>query len=100
VRLSWRVLSGRVREAVERVLPEAVEVGPQGRDSVRVEAVDVARALPLVGDEAGAPQDGEVLRDRGTAHRELGRELADTPRPLPQPLHDRPARRVAEGVEC
>ena len=55
---------------------------------MRIDEVDAARAFGAVGNQARLLQYLEVLRDRGPAHRQRARELADRRRPRLQPLED------------
>ena len=63
---------------------------------MRVDVVDAARAFGAVGDQARFLQYLEVLRDRGSAHRERVRELTDGGGPRLEPLEDLAAGGVRE----
>ena len=57
------------------------------------------RPLAPVSDEAGVPQDAQVLRDGRSAHGKLGCELTHRPGAAAKELEDLPPRRIAERVE-
>src|SRR3954454_15450144 len=75
--IAFLLLLGCIAKRRERLVPEGVEVGPQVGQGLRVHLVEAARADLAVDHEPGVLQDLEVLRDRGTADRELAGELAD-----------------------
>jgi hypothetical protein len=52
-----------------------------------------------VRDETDRLQNAQMLRDRRSAHRELGCKVADRSRPRAEELEDLPSRRIAERVE-
>src|SRR4029078_13074434 len=55
---------GGFLEGRERVLPEALEVLAQLGERVSVDAVEVARPLATLADEAGVPEDAGALGAR------------------------------------
>ena len=97
-RVRARVL-GREAEAARRVAPDLLEVGAHGRDALVVQPVEPPRALRAVGDEAGVLEQAQVPRHGGAADRQRVRELLDGAVAAREQLDDRPAVRVAEGVE-
>jgi hypothetical protein len=76
--------------------PELVEVGAQLGDPVRIELVDAARAQRAIDHQPGGLEHLEVLRDGGSADRQLAGELADRARAVGEALEDRAPRRIAE----
>ena len=85
-------------EVAERLIPEAVEVAPDGRDAVQVDAVDAPRSFRPLADEACVLQHAQVLGDGRSADGELTSQFSDGHRPPGEPLEDRSPSRVAEGV--
>jgi len=64
-----------------------------------VEPVQAAGALRPIGHETRLLQQAQVARHRGTADRELVGQLTHRPIARAEQLDDRPAVRVAEGIE-
>src|SRR3954447_15127194 len=95
--IAFLLLLGCIAKRRERLVPEGVEVGAQVGQCLRVRLVEAARADLAVDDEPGVLQDLEVLRDRGTADRELAGELADRAGPRDKALEDRLSRGIAKG---
>jgi len=81
------------------MIPESIEVVTESIDARGVQFVQPPVPGWAIDDEAGVFQDAQVLRDRRTAHGEAARELADRLRSIQQTFEDRPAGRIAEGVE-
>ena len=78
-----------------------IVLGPLG-DLLERRRLEPARAplrLAASGDQAGALEHPEVLRDGRAAHRERRRKLLDRGRALGEAGEDRPARGVGEGRE-
>src|SRR6266436_5206930 len=84
----------------ERVVPELIEPGPQGREPLRVDGVDAARAFRLVGDETGFLQHLEMLGYGRAADRHVLRKGSDRQRSGPEPLEHAAARRISQCDEC
>src|SRR3954464_10092631 len=78
------LLADRLLESRERALPHLVEVAAQDRQPGRIDLVQAACARLAVDHQADVLEHLQVLGDRGPAHRELGRELADRPRAVGQ----------------
>ena len=93
-----RLLHG-LRERGQGVIPELVEVAAYDGQTLRVERVDAAGAHSGGRDESGFLEDLEVLRDRGTADRHLGRDLGDGTGAGGEQFEDGPPGRVAQGVQ-
>ena len=70
-----------------------------GGEARRFDAAGAHAADLLRCDEAAFFEDMQVLNDRGQGDVERLGQLRDRDRPVTEPLHDRPARGVAEGVE-
>ena len=83
-------------ERGERLCPRLVQPLAERAKAVRVDVVDAARAFGAVGDQARFLQYLEVLRDRGSAHRERVRELTYGGGPRLEPLEDLAAGGVRE----
>jgi len=84
--------------AVERALPERVQLIAQGGDAGGVEPVDPAGPRGAVGDQAGVLEHLQVLRYRRPADRQLLGELADGSRSLCQARDDGAPGGVTQGV--
>src|SRR5262245_10050368 len=84
----------------ERVIPELIEPGPQGREPLRVDGVDAARAFRVIGDETGVLQHFEMLRHGRTADRHVLRKGSDGQRSGPEPLEHAAARWISQCGEC
>jgi len=86
-------------ECGERVGPELVEELAQCLQAVRLDGIDAPRAVHAIGDEAGVLENPQMLRNcRPADGKRLG-QFADRKRTLAQLDQDRPAGRVAQGVE-
>lgn len=86
-------------EGLENVPPEAVQVGAQGNEPARRDAIEVAGAGALLLDEARNPEDLQVLGHGRPAHAEALRDASDGQGAGTEPLHHRPAGGVGEGLE-
>ena len=86
-------------ERVEGDGPELVEVVAKRLESDGIDLVEPAVSLRPVDDEPRVLQDPQMLGDRGTADRELARQLADGQRAGREARQDRAAGRIAERVE-
>jgi hypothetical protein len=86
-------------ETGESLAPERVHPVPEDADARRVELVDVPRSVPPMRDETDSLEDAQVLRDRRSADRKPGCEVAHRSRPRAEELEDLPACRIAERVE-
>ena len=86
-------------EAIERLVPEAVEVRADVGEPARIDAVDPLRSFLSVVDEPGVLQHAQVLRHRRSTDREPRRQRPDRERALLQRLEDLPPSPVAERVE-
>jgi hypothetical protein len=87
-------------EGDEGVSPEALEVRPQRRKRLRIDGVQAARALGVVGDQVGALEHPEMLGNGGTGHREFPGEFADGQGPLLyETSKNCPPRAITECVE-
>src|SRR5215468_5220353 len=84
----------------ERVVPELIEPGPQGREPMRVDGIDAARALCVIGDETGFLQHLEMLGYSRPAHRHMLRKRSDRQRSGPEPLEHAAARGISQCGEC
>src|SRR5688500_11120667 len=89
---------GRRGVAGERLVPEAVEVGPQPGDAVRLDPVQPPRPLPALAYEPGVLEDAKVLRHGRPADRKARGELAHGEGPTAEPLEDPAPGRVAECI--
>src|SRR4029079_16862510 len=83
---------GGFLEGRERVLPEALEVLAQVGARVSVDAVEVARPLATLADEAGMLEDAEVLRNGWAGDGQARGDLTDGARAL--------AKALANGPPC
>src|SRR4029078_3903756 len=81
---------GGFLEGRERVLPEAFEVLAQLGERVSVDAVEVARPLATLADEAGVLEDAEVLRNGWAGDGQARRDLTDGARALARALENGP----------
>src|SRR5215475_2269589 len=81
----------------ERVVPELIDPGPQGREPMRVDGIDAARALCVIGDETGFLQHFEMLRYGRPADRHVLRKRSDRQRSGPEPLEHAAARWISQG---
>src|SRR5215831_599402 len=89
-------------ESIEALLPEAAVFGGPLRDLSQRGRVQLARAplrLPGAGDETGALEDPEMLRDGRAADRERSRELRDGGGSPGEPRQDRSPGGVGERSE-
>src|SRR5215475_15262423 len=84
----------------ERVVPELIEPGPQGREPMRVDGIDAARALRVIGDETGFLQHLEMLGYGRPADRHVLRERSDRQWSGPEPLEHAAARWISQCGEC
>ena len=85
----------RLREGVGEAREPVLDDGEPGG----VDAVHAPGALGPHGDQPGLAQDPQVLRRAGLAEPELGGELADQPRALPEQIQDGAAGRFGEHLE-
>src|SRR4029077_13469358 len=99
LRLCRLVLLDLGLERLRRLRPELIEPGAQRAETVRIDLVDVARAVGAVEHEAGVFQRLQMLRDRRAADGQFSRKLADRARGAREPLGDFPPSRVGEGGE-
>jgi hypothetical protein len=83
-------------EPLEARRPELRQERLERLEALRPHDVEAALGLRPDRDEPRVLEHLQMLRDRGPAHRELARELADRARSLAEALEDRPARGVAE----
>jgi len=90
---------GQLGHARERELPELVEPRARGREPARLEPIDVALPLALEPDQLGVFEDPQVLGHRGSAHGELGRDLADRAWPRFEQMQDRPSGLAPERIQ-
>lgn len=86
-------------ELREHPAPHALQVLTESFQPRRVGAIEVARPRPLVGDELGVAQDGEVLGDRRPADGNLAGQLRDGLRSVAEQLENRAPRRVCQSDE-
>lgn len=93
-----RLLCGWL-EGGQGLIPEVVEIHAKCSYAFGVELVDPTGSLVPGGHEVRVLQDLQVLRDGGTADRQLARELADGAGAIGEPLEDRPPRWVGERGE-
>ncbi len=91
---------GGLLKSPERLVPGAVEVGPQGAHSIRVEPVDPARALGPADDQAAVLEHAKVPGHRRPADRELPGQLPHGAGVLSQQLEDRAPGRVTEQTQA
>jgi hypothetical protein len=70
------VTLGRSSEGGERLVPEAVEIGAQRSQALRVQLVQPPGAVRPVEDKARVLEHSEVLGDRGPADRQPASQLA------------------------
>jgi hypothetical protein len=78
-------------------VPEPVEVLAQCRDAFGVELIDPAVADLSVNDQSRLLEHLEVLRDGGSAHWQLARQIHDGTGPIGEAFEDRAPRRIAKG---
>src|SRR5262249_56503528 len=83
----------------ERVIPELIEPGSQGREPLRVDGVDAARAFRVIGDETGVLQHFEMLGYGRTADRHVLRKGSDGQWTSPEPLEHPAARWISQCGE-
>jgi len=96
------LLDDELLQGGQAVFPEAaIELHPAGGLGHRrgVEREQVLAALHRAGDEAGALEDADVLRDGVERDVEGLGDLGDAPLPRAQPVQDRAAGVVGEGDE-
>src|SRR5262245_18656502 len=84
----------------ERIVPELIEPGAQGREPVRIDGVDAARAFRAIGDETGVLQYLEMLGHGRAADRHVLRKGSDGQRSGPKPLEHAAARCISQCGEC
>ena len=84
----------------ERIVPELIEPGPQGRKPLRVDGVDAACAFRVIGDEASLLQHFEMLGHRRPADRHVLRKRADRQRPRPEPLEHAAPGGISQCGKC
>ena len=87
-------------EGRERVLPEALEVLAQLGERVSVDAVEVARPLAALADEAGLLEDAEVLRNGWAGDGQAERDLTDGARAFAKALENGPPCGVGQRCHC
>ena len=80
----------------QRPLPVGIELIPQRRQRDRVEPVNPARSRGHVLDQASVLEDLQMLGHRRPAHRQPGRQLPHSLRPVSQARHDGAARAVGQ----
>jgi hypothetical protein len=85
--------------AIERLVREPVEPGPDRAEAPQVDEVDAAGAVRPVVDEARLLQQLQVLRDGRPADRQPRGERADRLRAIVQFFEDPPAGRVGDRRE-
>ena len=83
----------------ECLVPDAVQVSPQGGHAVRVELVHPARALGPADHEPAVLEHAQVLGYRRAADRQLPRQLPDRARPPGEQLEYRSPGRITEQAE-
>jgi hypothetical protein len=83
----------------EGVIPETIEVRPEGFDARRVQLVEAAVSIRTIDDQVRLFENSQVLRDRRAADREGLRELADRLRSLKQSFEDGSPGWIAECVQ-
>jgi hypothetical protein len=84
----------------ERPIPNAVEVGPQGTHSSRVDLIDTASALRPAKDEPAIFEHAKVLGYRRPGDWELLGQFPHRPGVLSQQLEDGAAARVTEQTQA
>ena len=84
----------------ECVVPELIEPGPQGREPLRVDGVDAARAFRVIGDKTGFLQHLQMLGYGRPADRHVFRKGSDGQRSGPEPLEHATARWISQCGEC
>jgi hypothetical protein len=82
----------------ELVVPELLQEGAHFRHALRHGVVEPPRPLPPLGDEAGALEDAQVLRDGRTRDGEMRCDLPCRQLVSPDQAEDRPASRLGDGV--
>ena len=97
-RIVWSRLGGLVKGR-KRLVPHAVQVGPQGGHPGRIELVYPARAFGPADYEPAVPEHAKVLGDRRPAHRQLLRQFAHRAWAPGQQLEDRAPGRVTEKTQ-
>ena len=75
--------------------PEPLEIGAKRAEPSGIDLIDAAIAVGPVDDQSRILEHPQVLRDGGTAHRELAGELADRPWALGEALEDGAPRRIS-----
>ena len=83
----------------ERLIPNAVEVGPQGTHSSRVDLIDTARSLGPTEDEPAIFEHAKVLGYRRPGDRELLGQFPHGPGVPSQQLEDRAPGRVTKQTQ-
>ena len=90
----------RLLERPQRVDPEALEVGTERGHRLGIHGVQPPRAVGAIGDQLGVFENPQMLRNRGTTHRQVARDIDHRQRPFShQPRENGPASRIAECVE-
>ena len=87
-------------EGVQRLIPIAVELVPQGANPIGLDLVDPPSPFGPVGNQPGQFQHPEVLGDGRPADRQVPGQVADRGWRLRQPVEDRPPGVVAECVKA
>src|SRR5258707_1782023 len=84
----------------KRVVPKPIDPGPQGREPMRVDGIDAARAFCVIGDETGFLQHFEMLGYGRPADRHVLRKGSHGQRSGPEPLEHAAARWISQCGEC
>ena len=84
----------------ERLIPNAVQVGPQSTYSSRVDLIDTARSLGPAEDETAIFEHAKVLGYRRSGDWELFGQFPHGPRVSSQQLEDGAAARVPEQTQA
>jgi hypothetical protein len=84
----------------ERLIPNAIQVGPQGTHSSRVDLIDTASSLGPAKDEPAIFENAKVLGYRRPGNWELLGQLPHRPRVPSEQLEDGAAARVTEQAQA
>ena len=98
--LSHWFLFRRCLIGTQRPGPHLIEVGPQSRHTLWIQLVQTPRSSLADAHQACILQHPQMLRYRGTAHRQRARQLIYGDGAARKPLENRHARGITQGVDA
>lgn len=87
-------------ERLEHVVPESIQIAAKVLEPAPLDAVEPPRAIALRAHEPSALEHPQMLGHRGAGDAKPARDTPHRKRAAPEPLEDKAAGRIREGLDC